>query len=92
MHQVEAGYAGLRDVTVLPAVNDNTMQSFWLAETLKYVWLMFAPDTVINLNEWVLNTEAHPLRIVQQLPDFLAVPVQDMPDLGKQADSVMSLR
>ncbi len=46
--QVEAGYAGLRDVTVAPPTNDNTMQSFWLAETLKYTWLLFAPNTTIR--------------------------------------------
>lgn len=68
---MEVGYAGLKDVTVVPPPNDNTMQSFWLAETLKYLWLLFAPNTTISLDEWVLNTEAHPLRIVKQLPDFL---------------------
>ena len=78
--QVEAGYAGLKDVTADPPANDNTMQSFWLAETLKYAWLMFAPGDVIDLDEWVLNTEAHPLRIMQQLPEFLAAPVQDVAD------------
>ncbi|BDA46113.1 Mannosyl-oligosaccharide 1,2-alpha-mannosidase IA [Coccomyxa sp. Obi] len=69
--KVEVGYAGLKDVTVVPPPNDNTMQSFWLAETLKYLWLLFAPNTTISLDEWVLNTEAHPLRIVKQLPEFL---------------------
>lgn len=40
------------------------MQSFFLAETLKYLYLLFSPPTVIPLDEWVFNTEAHPLRIV----------------------------
>jgi mannosyl-oligosaccharide alpha-1,2-mannosidase len=78
--QVEVGYAGLKDVTVVPPVNDNTMQSFWLAETLKYLWLLFAPDDVISLDEWVLNTEAHPLRIIKQMPDFLLGPVDASAD------------
>lgn len=69
--QVEAGYAGLKDVTFMPPPNDNTMQSFWLAETLKYLWLLFAPKDTISLDEWVLNTEAHPLRIIKELPAFL---------------------
>jgi len=40
------------------------MQSFFLAETLKYLYLLFSPSTVIPLDEWVFNTEAHPVRIV----------------------------
>jgi mannosyl-oligosaccharide alpha-1,2-mannosidase len=40
------------------------MQSFFLAETLKYLYLLFSPPSVISLDEWVFNTEAHPLRIV----------------------------
>ncbi|XP_068641552.1 mannosyl-oligosaccharide 1,2-alpha-mannosidase MNS1-like isoform X2 [Aristolochia californica] len=43
---------------------DDTMQSFFLAETLKYLYLLFSPPTVISFDEWVFNTEAHPLRIV----------------------------
>ena len=56
----------------MPPEKDNTMQSFWLAETLKYLWLIFASPDVISLDEWVLNTEAHPLRILKELPPFLA--------------------
>ena len=55
---------GLRDVTVDPPARDNTMQSFWLAETLKYAWLTFSPPDVLDLDAFVLNTEAHPLRIL----------------------------
>lgn len=45
-------------------VKDDMMQSFFLAETLKYLYLLFSPSSVIPLDEWVFNTEAHPLRIV----------------------------
>jgi hypothetical protein len=63
--QVEGGgYAGVRDVTMLPPTRDDTMQSFWLAETLKYAWLVFAPDDAFSLDTHVLNTEAHPLRVL----------------------------
>lgn len=40
------------------------MQSFFLAETLKYLYLLFSPPSVISLDEWVFNTEAHPLKII----------------------------
>jgi len=38
------------------------MPSFFLAETLKYLYLLFAPDQVLDLRRVVFNTEAHPLR------------------------------
>lgn len=40
----------------------DSMESFWLAETLKYFYLCFEEWDVVSLDEWVLNTEAHPLR------------------------------
>jgi len=40
----------------------DSMESFWLAETLKYFFLVFEEWDVVSLDEWVLNTEAHPLR------------------------------
>lgn len=60
--RIESGYVGLKDVN--SGVKDNMMQSFFLAETLKYFYLLYSPSTVIPLDEWVFNTEAHPLRIV----------------------------
>ena len=58
-----AGYSGLRDVTSVDGAMDDTQQTFWLAETLKYLYLIFSPDDVIPLDKFVFNTEAHPLRI-----------------------------
>jgi hypothetical protein len=37
-----------------------------LAETLKYLYLIFSPDDVVPLDKYVLNTEAHPLLIWEQ--------------------------
>lgn len=65
--QTDAGYSGLRDVRIVPAEKDDTMQSFWLAETLKYLYLLFSPADVIPLDEYVFNTEAHPLRILKNV-------------------------
>ena len=53
----------LQDVNVLPVVQVDGMESFWIAETLKYLWLLFGPDDLLSLDEWVLNTEAHPLKV-----------------------------
>ena len=57
------GFSGLLDVRQLPAARDRKQQSFFLAETLKYLYLLFADSATVSLDEWVLNTEAHPLRI-----------------------------
>lgn len=44
-------------------VHEDSMESFWLSETLKYFYLIFSEPEVVSLDEWVLNTEAHPLRV-----------------------------
>ena len=56
--------SALMDVTVTeesPGMSD-TMESFWLGETLKYFYLIFSEPGVISLDEYVFNTEAHPLK------------------------------
>jgi mannosidase alpha-like ER degradation enhancer 2 len=58
--RAEAGYAGLKDVATKEKA--DLMHSFFLAETLKYLYLLFAPDDVLDLKAVVFNTEAHPLR------------------------------
>uniref|UniRef100_A0A1I7YDZ0 Alpha-1,2-Mannosidase n=1 Tax=Steinernema glaseri TaxID=37863 RepID=A0A1I7YDZ0_9BILA len=60
--KVDAGYAGLRNVYKPEEGYDDVMQSFFFAETLKYGYLTFADDK-IPLDQWVFNTEAHPLPI-----------------------------
>lgn len=62
------GFSGLREVNVKRPVRDNLMQSFWMAETLKYTYLLFADDSALDLSQWVFNTEAHPLRIRERDP------------------------
>ena len=59
-----SGFSGLRDVYAASPVQDDVQQSYFLAETLKYLYLIFCDDTVFPLDRWVFNTEAHPLPIV----------------------------
>ncbi|KAK5163553.1 uncharacterized protein LTR77_010502 [Saxophila tyrrhenica] len=40
----------------------DSMESFWMAETLKYFYLIFSEPDVISLDELVFNTEAHPMK------------------------------
>jgi len=57
------GYSGVKNVNGDNAgPKDDTMQTFWIAESLKYFLLLFSDDEALDLNTHVLNTEAHPLR------------------------------
>jgi mannosyl-oligosaccharide alpha-1,2-mannosidase len=57
------GFSSIGDVTALPAPQTDAQESFWLAETLKYLWLLFADSDVLPLDRFVFNTEAHPLPV-----------------------------
>jgi hypothetical protein len=41
----------------------DNMESFWMAETLKYFYLLFSGDDFFPLDSVVFNTEAHPLPV-----------------------------
>ncbi|KAM0284159.1 hypothetical protein ACHAQH_002149 [Verticillium albo-atrum] len=56
------GNSAIDDVLEKEPSKTDEMESFWLAETLKYFYLLFADTDVISLDDWVLNTEAHPFR------------------------------
>jgi hypothetical protein len=58
--RTEGGYATLDDV-VTKRQRDE-MESFALAETFKYFYLLFAPEKTLDFDKIVFNTEAHPLR------------------------------
>ena len=66
--RVENGFSGLRDVYDTNSPKDDVQQSFFLAETLKYLYLIYCDDSVISLDKWVFNTEAHPLPILSDIP------------------------
>ncbi|CAL8463954.1 g3489 [Coccomyxa elongata] len=59
----KTGYHSIADVNKVPPRPEDKMESFWLAETLKYFWLLFGKPEMLALDKYVLNTEAHPLRI-----------------------------
>ncbi|MBV8435926.1 MAG: glycoside hydrolase family 47 protein [Silvibacterium sp.] len=41
---------------------DDAMESFFFAETLKYLYLLFAPPGTLDFDSVVFNTEAHPMK------------------------------
>ena len=58
------GYAGTTNVYRRGSLEDSE-PSFWMAEVLKYAYLLVSDDSALRLDEWVLNTEAHPVRITR---------------------------
>ncbi|KAI9809828.1 MAG: hypothetical protein M1825_000261 [Sarcosagium campestre] len=54
-----AGFTSLGDVNAVPPPQRDNMESFWLAETLKYFYLLFSPNDLLPLDTVVYNTEAH---------------------------------
>lgn len=55
----DVGYAGLK--SVVTKEKSDSMQSFVLAETFKYYYLLFAPEKTLDFKRVVFNTEAHPI-------------------------------
>jgi mannosidase alpha-like ER degradation enhancer 2 len=55
-----SGYTMLTDVTTME--QGDEMESFFLSETLKYAYLLFAPPETLDFDAVIFTTEAHPLR------------------------------
>ncbi|KAJ3106016.1 ER degradation-enhancing alpha-mannosidase-like protein 2 [Phlyctochytrium planicorne] len=55
------GFANVADVRTLDL--EDKMESFFLAETLKYLYLLFDPENEFNKDDFVFNTEAHPFPV-----------------------------
>lgn len=58
--RAEVGYAELK--SVITKEKTDRMESYFLAETLKYLYLLFAPPETLDFKRVVFNTEAHPIR------------------------------
>ena len=58
------GYSGIKNVNWPEKPGfDDVQQSFFFAETLKYLYLIFSDEDILPLDKYVFNTEAHPFRI-----------------------------
>ncbi len=58
--RTDDGYAALSDVR--SKTKRDAMESFFFAETLKYLYLLFAPESTIDFDSVIFNTEAHPMK------------------------------
>lgn len=60
------GFGELKDVNHPESGIEDLQDSYLLAETFKYSYLLFSNSNVIPLDQYVFTTEAHPLRHFDQ--------------------------
>jgi mannosidase alpha-like ER degradation enhancer 2 len=58
--RLPGGYCELKNV--ITKERSDRMESYFLAETLKYLYLLFAHPEALDFKSVVFNTEAHPIR------------------------------
>jgi mannosidase alpha-like ER degradation enhancer 2 len=61
--RVPCGFASIENVVTRQLT--DIMDSFFLAETCKYLYLLFDPDNFVRRGRYVFNTEGHPLALPQ---------------------------
>ena len=68
--RIDSGYTSISNVMANHTEHlrrKDKMETFYLAETLKYLYLLFSDDPyLLPIDEWVFNTEAHPLPVFKQ--------------------------
>jgi hypothetical protein len=58
--RTEVAYSHIKDVRTMEKANE--METFFIAETLKYSYLSFDKGNPVNPADYVFSTEAHPFR------------------------------
>ncbi|XP_030938716.1 alpha-mannosidase I MNS5 [Quercus lobata] len=66
--KVEGGFASVRDVTTMQL--EDHQHSFFLAETCKYLYLLFDDSFLVDRN-YIFTTEGHPLPVLRDWHDRL---------------------
>ncbi|XP_054153997.1 mannosyl-oligosaccharide 1,2-alpha-mannosidase IA-like [Oppia nitens] len=69
--RTDSGFSGIRNTSDINSAKDDVQQTFWLAEGLKYLYLIFSSDDLLPLNQWVFNTEAHPFPVLNLNKTYL---------------------
>jgi mannosyl-oligosaccharide alpha-1,2-mannosidase len=69
-HTHRYGYGNYPDVRDAGRKPDNRAETFFLAETMKYLFLLQEPAGEgaggVPLDKYVFNTEAHPLKMFEE--------------------------
>ena len=73
----EGGYVGVDAVTDVDAKQKKSMESFFIAETLKYLFLLFTDPSFLPLTKYVLTTEGHPFPLGKPRPSYASL--HDLP-------------
>ncbi|KAJ7819830.1 glycoside hydrolase [Mycena olivaceomarginata] len=65
--KAQYGYSSVQyvDDRVYKPRKSDDQPSWFLAETLKYLFLLFTDEDLVPLDKWVFNTEAHPLPVFE---------------------------
>ncbi|OWF50523.1 ER degradation-enhancing alpha-mannosidase-like protein 3 [Mizuhopecten yessoensis] len=96
--RVDCGFAAIKDVTT--GVHEDQMDSYVLAETFKYLYLMFSEksDRVLDIDDYIFTTEAHLLpltlstlsvtNVTARLPKVRSEVYQDMGDFSESFESM----
>ena len=58
--RTEIAFSAIDDVSTPNFRKLDRMESYWMAETLKYFFLLFSKPDVTSLDRFVFNTEGHP--------------------------------
>ncbi|CAG9949731.1 unnamed protein product [Clonostachys rosea f. rosea IK726] len=56
--ETQLAFASIENVAEQKSEKVDSMETFWLAETLKYFYLIFEDDHVLNLDEWPASLRA----------------------------------
>lgn len=62
--RVDKGNAAAVDVTDGDThIHIDSMESYWMSQTLKYFYLMFSSPDLLSMNDYVFNSGGHPFKI-----------------------------
>jgi len=64
--RTDDGYTNLK--SVVTKEKGDLQPSYFLAETLKYLYLLFSDNNTIHFEDVIFNTEAHPFRVKTSSP------------------------
>ena len=70
--RVPCGHASVQNVETKTLM--DSMPSYFLSETVKYLYLLFDKDNFLNHGNWIFSTEAHPFRVTYQTQSATFVP------------------
>ena len=68
------GASAIKDVTATKSMLVDEMESFWLAETLKYFYLLFSEPTLVSLDDYVLCVNPQTNWTLTKANDFAGIP------------------